>query len=76
MINDWDDLPVKTKLIIGYKGPYKLDKDQSAFRIAGVNFNDQKTIYYLPSKKLLRGHKIKNFRQLQSGTLVFLPAAL
>jgi hypothetical protein len=76
MINDWDDLPARTKLIIGYKGPYKLNKDQSAFRIAGVNFNDQRTIYYLPSKKLLRGHKIKNFRQLQSGTLVFLPAAL
>ncbi len=76
MINDWDDLPARTKLIIGYKGPYKLGKDQSAFRIAGVNFNDQRTIYYLPSKKLLRGHKIKNFRQLQSGTLVFLPAAL
>jgi len=76
MINDWDDLPARTRLIIGYKGPYKLHKGQSAFRIAGPNYNDQKTIYYLPSKKLLRGHKIKDFSQLQSGTLVFLPAAL
>ncbi|MGD9193761.1 MAG: peptidoglycan recognition family protein, partial [Desulfobacterales bacterium] len=23
MVNDWDDLPAKTRLIIGYKGPYK-----------------------------------------------------
>jgi N-acetylmuramoyl-L-alanine amidase len=76
MINDWDDLPVRTRLIIGYKGPYKLHKGQSAFRIAGFNFNDQKTIYYLPSKKLLRGHKIEDFRKLQSGTLVFIPASL
>jgi hypothetical protein len=76
MINDWDDLPAETRLIIGYKGPYTLHKGQSAFRIAGVNFNDQKTIYYLPSKKLLRGHKIKDFSKLQAGTLVFLPAAL
>jgi N-acetylmuramoyl-L-alanine amidase len=76
MINDWDDLPVRTRLIIGYKGPYKLHKGQSAFRIAGFNFNDRKTIYYLPSKKLLRGHKIEDFSKLQSGTLVFLPAAL
>jgi N-acetylmuramoyl-L-alanine amidase len=76
MINDWDDLPVRTRLIVGYKGPYRLHKGQSAFRIAGFNFNDQKTIYYLPSKKLLRGHKIEDFSKLQSGTLVFLPAAL
>jgi len=76
MINDWDDLPVRTRLIIGYKGPYKLHRGQSAYRIAGLNYNDRKTIYYLPSKKLLRGHKIEDFSRLQSGTLVFLPAAL
>ena len=76
MINDWDDLPARTRLIIGYKGPYKLHKGQSAFRIAGLNYNDRKTIYYLPSTKLLRGHKIEDFSKLQSGTLVFLPAAL
>ncbi len=76
MINDWDDLPANTRLIIGYKGPYTLHKDQSAIRIAGDNFNDQKTLYYLPSKKLLRGHKIEDFSQLQAGTLVFLPADL
>jgi hypothetical protein len=76
MINDWDDLPVRTRLIIGYKGPYKLHKGQSAFRIAGLNYNDRKTIYYLPTKKLMRGHKIEDFSKLQSGTLVFLPAAL
>jgi hypothetical protein len=76
MISDWDDLPAKTRLIIGYKGPYTLNKDQSAFRIAGSNFNDQKTLYYLPSKKLLRGHKIEDFSRLKSGTLVFLPADL
>ncbi len=74
MIYDWDDLPVRTRLIIGYKGPYELRKDQSAFRIAGNDYKDQKTIYYLPSKQLLSGNRIKDFSQLQSGTLVFLPA--
>ena len=74
MIYDWDDLPVRTRLIIGYKGPYKLRIDQSAFHIAGTEYKDQKTIYYLPSKKLLRGDKIKDFSRLQNGTLVFLPA--
>ena len=74
MINDWDDLPVETRLIIGYKGPYKLRKGQSAFRIAGHGYKDPRTIYYLPSKKIIRGHKIRDFSRLQTGTLVFLPA--
>lgn len=76
MISDWDDLPVKTRLIIGYKGPYTLRNDRSAFRIAGHGYKDQGTIYYLPSKILLGGNKIKDFSRLQNGTLVFLPAPL
>ncbi len=75
-INDWNDLPAKTRLIIGYKGPYKVNKDQTAFRIAGFRYKDQKTIYYLPSKKLLSGNKIKDFSQLPAGTFIFLPAKL
>ncbi len=76
MISDWDDLPIRTRMIIGYKGPYPLRKDNSAFRIAGSSYKDQQTLYYLPSKKLLGGNEIKDFSQIQSGTLVFLPATL
>ena len=76
MINDWDDLPAKTRLIIGYKGPYKLNKDRTAFRIAGFKYKDHETIYYLPSKKLLNGNKIRDFSQLPIGTYIFLPATL
>ena len=76
MISDWDDLPASTRLIIGYKGPYTLHKNQTAFRIAGLRYKSQKTIYYLPSKKLVSGNKIKDFSRLPSGTLVFLPATL
>ena len=76
MINDWDDLPAETRLIIGYKGPYKLNKVRTAYRIAGLKYKDQKTIYYLPSKKLLNGNKIRDFSQLPIGTFIFLPATL
>ena len=76
MINDWNDLPARTRLIIGYKGPYKLNKDRTAFRIAGFKYKDQKTIYYLPSKKLLSGNEIRDFSQLPIGTYIFLPATL
>jgi len=73
VIDDWDDLPVQTRLIIGYRGPFELRKDQSAYRIAGKGYKDPRTIYYLPTKELVRGHRIKDFTQLKRGTLVFLP---
>ncbi len=76
MIDDWDDLPVRTRVIIGYRGPYELRKDRSAYRIAGRDYNSQETIYYLPSNQLLRGDAIKDFSRLKAGTLVFLPARL
>ena len=76
MISDWDDLPVKTRLIIGYKGPFPVRKDRSAYRIAVAGYKASKTIYYLPSRQLLGGNQIKDFSRLQFGTLVFLPAAL
>ncbi len=73
-ISDWDDLPVKTRLIVGYRVPSKLYRNQSAFQIAGHKYNDESTIYYLPSRKLLAGNEIDDFRQLPPGTLIFLPS--
>jgi N-acetylmuramoyl-L-alanine amidase len=73
MISDWDDLPAKTRLIVGYRGPFKLNKGRSAYQIAGTKYKDRKTVYYLPTRKLLAGDKINNFKGLPRGTLVFLP---
>jgi hypothetical protein len=73
-ILDWDDLPARTRLIIGYRGPYELNKNRTAYRIAGSKFSDPKTIYFLPSKKVLGGDKITSFNSLPLGTLIFLPA--
>ncbi|MGD2016423.1 MAG: N-acetylmuramoyl-L-alanine amidase [Desulfobacterales bacterium] len=72
-ISNWADLPVRTKIIIGYRGPFTIKKDRSAYHIAGVKFRDRKTIYYLPTQKLLAGNNIKNFNKLPRGTLIFLP---
>jgi len=73
MISDWDDLPARTKLIVGYRGPYRLDNGRSAYEIAGHKYKDRKTVYYLPPKKLLAGDKINDFKELPKGTLIFLP---
>jgi N-acetylmuramoyl-L-alanine amidase len=73
-ISDWDDLPARTRLIVGYRGPYRLHKNRTAYRIAGLNYKDPKTIYYLPPNRLLGGNEIKDFNQLPAGTLIFLPS--
>jgi len=73
-ISDWDDLPVRTRLIVDYRGPYKLHKNQSAYRIAGNKYKDRTTIYYLPSQKLMAGDEIDDFTELPTGTLIFLPS--
>lgn len=73
-ISEWDDLPAKTRLIVGYRGPYKLDKNRSVYEIAGHKYKNRKTIYYLPSKKLLPGDEIDDFTELPTGTLIFLPS--
>jgi len=76
MISDWDDLPAKTRMLIGYNGPHRLNKNQTAFRVAGFRYKDRSTIYFLPPKKLVSGNKIRDFSRLPSGTLVFLPVKI
>jgi len=73
-ITDWDDLPDKTRLIVGYNGPFRLHENQSAYRIAGDKYKDPDIVYYLPSYDLFTGDEIKDFTNLPEGTLIFLPS--
>ena len=72
-ISDWDDLPEQTRMIIGYRGPYRLSPKRYAAQIAGKGYKDGRTLYYLPSRKLVPGDQIADFTRLPVGTLVFVP---
>jgi len=72
-ISDWDDLPKLTRLVMGYRGPYPISQSRTAYSIAGANFKDQTTVYFVPPNTLLPGNEIADFTNLPSGTLVFLP---
>ncbi len=72
-ISDWDDLPLNTRLIVGYKGPFQLTKVQTAYKIAGRKYKDVTTLYFLPPEQLITGNKIADFSQIPKGTQVFLP---
>jgi len=72
-VADWDELPEKTRLIIGYRGPYRITSKRYPRDIAGSRYNHPNVLYYDPSNKLITGNNIPDFRKLPSGTLLFLP---
>jgi len=72
-ITDWDDLPKRTRMIIGYRGPFSIDRDTTAYRIAGDRHKNRDTIYFIPPRIVISGDKVADFTSLPKGTLVFLP---
>jgi hypothetical protein len=72
-ISRWHKLPPRTKIIVGYCGPYRIDSKKPPIKIAGQNYNDKGSIYYFSNKKLVSGDKIENFRRLPSNVFLFLP---
>jgi hypothetical protein len=73
-ISDWDELPDQTKMIIGYRGPYRVTSRRPPIKIAGSRFKKKETLYYFPNNKIVAGDKVKDFRRLPKKILVFLPA--
>ena len=72
-ISDWDELPSQTRMIVGYRGPYKVTRSRPPIKIAGANYKTKKTVYYFPNKRLVPGDKVKSFRRLPAGVLMFVP---
>ena len=72
-IFDWDDFPSNTKLIIGYRQPVKITATRHPLNIAGKQYNDGKTLYYFPNRSLIPGNRVKDFKDLPSGVLMFIP---
>ncbi len=74
-ISDWDDLPLKTRLLVGYKGPFPITKVQTAYKIAGNKYKASETIYYLSPGRLMTGDKMGDFSRLPKGAKIYLPLA-
>jgi hypothetical protein len=72
-ISDWDDLPSETKVIVGYKGPYKVTSRRPPLKIAGMRYKKESTLYYFPNKRIIPGDQVKDFKRLPRGVLIFLP---
>ena len=72
-IKNWDKLPPDTRLIVGYKGPFKITPKRLPIHIAGNVYNDHDTLYLFPNQRLITGDKIKSFQRLPKGVTVFLP---
>ena len=72
-ISDWDDLPLETRVLVGYRGPFPITKAQTAYRIAGQTYKAPETVYYVPPGTLTTGDKMVDFSHLPRGTQIYLP---
>ena len=72
-IRDWDDLPAGTRLVVGYRGPFAITKDNTAYRIAGHGYRGRSIVYHLPGKGPVPGDKMTDFSHLPAGVTVYLP---
>jgi len=72
-IPDWDDLPSGTRLVVGYKGPFAVTKDRTAYKTAGKMFDAPGTIYHIPGRGPVQGDRVPDFSHLPKGTGIFLP---
>jgi len=73
-IADWDSLPEKSRMIIGYKGPFTIQNapGKTPWGIAGRDYNRTDTIYLIPGLGLKTGDQISDFNDLPLGSRVFL----
>ncbi|UCH84523.1 MAG: N-acetylmuramoyl-L-alanine amidase [Candidatus Latescibacterota bacterium] len=72
-VSDWDGLPANTRMIVGYRGPYKVTASKPAGIIAGDSYNKRDTLYYFPNRKIVSGDTVRDFKRLPRGVLIFLP---
>ena len=72
-ISDWDDLPLRTKMIVGYRSNGRISSVQPPAKIAGGRYKERTTIYYFPDASLVTGNTVKSFRKIPSGVQVYLP---
>jgi len=75
-ISDWDDLPLETRMLMGYRGPFPITRTQTAYKIAGQKYKASDTIYYVSPGTLTTGDKIIDFNDLPRGVKMYLPLAL
>jgi N-acetylmuramoyl-L-alanine amidase len=73
-ISDWDDLPSKTRVIIGYLPPRRVSAQKPPVLIAGNRYDHSDTLYYFPDGRLIAGDQIKDFTCLPRGIRLFLPS--
>jgi hypothetical protein len=72
-ISDWDELPPRTKIIVGYRNNGKVSRAKPPSKIAGGRYKHHTTVYYFPNTSLVTGNTVKSFKTIPTGVQVYLP---
>ena len=71
---DWDDIPVGTKVLIDYQGPFKITDATTPFSLVKFKYNWRDIVYHVPGLTFRTGETIKDFNDLPNGTYMFVPS--
>ncbi len=74
-ISDWDGLPARTRIVVGYRGPFLVTQSRPPTLIAGQRYRDARTLYIFPNSTIVSGAQIQDFRRLPRGVRMVLPVA-
>ncbi len=70
-LQDWDNIPPGTRMILGYRGPYSVDRKRYPLQIAGKAYNSGETLYYFSDYSIKNGTEIRDFGNLPEHTYMF-----
>ncbi len=70
-VSDWDSLPSQTRMISGYRGPYRLARGKHPVKVVGDSYKNQETVYLFPNNRLYAANEIPNWTKVPVGTRVF-----
>jgi N-acetylmuramoyl-L-alanine amidase len=70
-VSDWDSLPSQTRMISGYRGPYKLGRGKHPVKVVGARYKHDETVYLYPNNRLYAANEIPNWTRMPVGTRVF-----
>ena len=71
-IADWDAVPAKTRMLVGYQG-HRITATRPPVIIDGERYRDARTLYSFPDGTLLTGAQVQDFRQLPRGAHMLVP---
>lgn len=70
-VKDWGQIPPGTKVLVGYQPPVPLTKSALRKQTTRAATQDRRTVFLVPTNRVVSADQVKNIAKLPAGTLMF-----